>query len=131
MFGCSQQLLLIVVQDGNAAKQAVRSLTMAVERGECFGLLGPNGAGKVGPCSPLLQPLPSSIPTASQGCTCDICLGRDGAHSLINLYYALHWGSSCIDSFANCTSHASKDLQRVQQMTFGVMHFWDTMRTSK
>ncbi|EFJ45135.1 hypothetical protein VOLCADRAFT_64058 [Volvox carteri f. nagariensis] len=25
---------------------AVRSLTLAIERGECFGLLGPNGAGK-------------------------------------------------------------------------------------
>lgn len=36
-----------MVQDGNAAKQAVRNLTMAVSHGECFGLLGPNGAGKV------------------------------------------------------------------------------------
>ena len=35
-----------VLQDGNAAKMAVKSLTMAVEEGECFGLLGPNGAGK-------------------------------------------------------------------------------------
>jgi ABC-type multidrug transport system ATPase subunit len=26
---------------------AVKSLTLGIERGECFGLLGPNGAGKV------------------------------------------------------------------------------------
>eukprot|EP01025_Chloroclados_australasicus_P028913 TRINITY_DN286_c0_g1_i4.p1 TRINITY_DN286_c0_g1~~TRINITY_DN286_c0_g1_i4.p1 ORF type:complete len:1073 (-),score=121.43 TRINITY_DN286_c0_g1_i4:266-3484(-) len=32
--------------DGNPAKVAVRSLTLAVEKGEVFGLLGPNGAGK-------------------------------------------------------------------------------------
>jgi ABC-type Na+ transport system ATPase subunit NatA len=29
---------------------ACRALTMAVERGECFGLLGPNGAGKTTRC---------------------------------------------------------------------------------
>ncbi|KAG1659570.1 hypothetical protein FOA52_011926 [Chlamydomonas sp. UWO 241] len=33
-------------QDGGKPKVAVRSLTLAIERGECFGLLGPNGAGK-------------------------------------------------------------------------------------
>jgi len=33
-------------QGGKSAKTACRALTMAVERGECFGLLGPNGAGK-------------------------------------------------------------------------------------
>lgn len=34
------------MQDGNPAKLAVQSLSLAVEKGECFGLLGPNGAGK-------------------------------------------------------------------------------------
>lgn len=33
-------------QDGGKPKMAVKSLTLGIERGECFGLLGPNGAGK-------------------------------------------------------------------------------------
>lgn len=32
--------------DGNSEKYAVRGLSLAVPRGECFGMLGPNGAGK-------------------------------------------------------------------------------------
>ncbi|GBG75008.1 hypothetical protein CBR_g19522 [Chara braunii] len=32
--------------DGNPEKVAVRELSLAVRRGECFGMLGPNGAGK-------------------------------------------------------------------------------------
>lgn len=31
---------------GKKKKMAVKNLTLAIERGECFGLLGPNGAGK-------------------------------------------------------------------------------------
>ncbi|XP_050871002.1 ABC transporter A family member 6 [Lathyrus oleraceus] len=33
-------------RDGNPGKFAVRELSLAVPRGECFGMLGPNGAGK-------------------------------------------------------------------------------------
>lgn len=56
---------VVHVQDGNPAKQAVQSLSMAVSRGECFGLLGPNGAGKV----PLLAPCPAGTFHSARICS--------------------------------------------------------------
>lgn len=52
-------------QDGNPAKQAVRSLTMAVDKGECFGLLGPNGAGKTSAINMLVGLMEPSTGTAT------------------------------------------------------------------
>ncbi|KAA6409517.1 MAG: ABC transporter A family member 7, partial [Trebouxia sp. A1-2] len=52
-------------QDGNPEKQAVRNLTMAVERGECFGLLGPNGAGKTSAINMLVGLMEPSSGTAT------------------------------------------------------------------
>lgn len=69
---------MVVLQDGNPAKVAVKGLTLAVEEGECFGLLGPNGAGKssaihmlVGlqePTSGLLSSNPLCMILAVQAC---------------------------------------------------------------
>jgi ABC-type multidrug transport system ATPase subunit len=33
-------------RDGNPDKVAVRGLSLALSKGQCFGMLGPNGAGK-------------------------------------------------------------------------------------
>jgi ABC-type uncharacterized transport system ATPase subunit len=33
-------------KDGNPDKMAVRGLSLALPKGQCFGMLGPNGAGK-------------------------------------------------------------------------------------
>ena len=42
---------------GSAATPAVRSLSLAVPHGECFGMLGPNGAGEIAKMIPLLPAL--------------------------------------------------------------------------
>ncbi|KAL5721635.1 hypothetical protein ACHQM5_005255 [Ranunculus cassubicifolius] len=41
-------------KDGNPEKYAVRGLSLAVPRGECFGMLGPNGAGKTSSISMMI-----------------------------------------------------------------------------
>ena len=46
---------------------AVRSLNLAIERGECFGLLGPNGAGKSTSISMMIGLLEPSAGTAVIG----------------------------------------------------------------
>lgn len=43
---CSSLRKIYPGRDGNPPKLAVKGLSLAVPRGECFGMLGPNGAGK-------------------------------------------------------------------------------------
>ena len=50
---------------GNPPKLAVRTLSMAVPHGECFGMLGPNGAGKTTTINMLVGFTPPSSGTAT------------------------------------------------------------------
>ncbi|EFJ28933.1 ATP-binding cassette transporter [Selaginella moellendorffii] len=43
---CDDLKKIYAGKDGNPDNYAVRSLSLAIRRGECFGMLGPNGAGK-------------------------------------------------------------------------------------
>ncbi|XP_043704668.1 ABC transporter A family member 7-like isoform X2 [Telopea speciosissima] len=43
---CDNVKKVYPAKDGNPEKFAVRGLSLALPRGECFGMLGPNGAGK-------------------------------------------------------------------------------------
>lgn len=46
---------------------AVRTLNLAIEKGECFGLLGPNGAGKSTSINMMVGLLEPSVGTAIIG----------------------------------------------------------------
>lgn len=50
---------------GNPAKVAVRTLSMGVPHGECFGMLGPNGAGKTTTINMLVGYTPPTAGTAT------------------------------------------------------------------
>jgi hypothetical protein len=50
---------------GNPPKLAVRTLSMAVPHGECFGMLGPNGAGKTTTINMLVGFTPPTSGTAT------------------------------------------------------------------
>jgi len=65
--------------DGAPAKMAVRNLSLAVERGECFGLLGPNGAGKSTSINMMTGFMEPSAGTA-------IIAGRDIRRNMFEVY---------------------------------------------
>ncbi|CAL4998484.1 unnamed protein product [Urochloa decumbens] len=51
-------------KDGNPDKLAVRGLSLAVPKGQCFGMLGPNGAGKTSFISMMIGLVPPTSGTA-------------------------------------------------------------------
>ncbi|CAM0951101.1 unnamed protein product [Alopecurus aequalis] len=51
-------------KDGNRDKLAVRGLSLALPKGQCFGMLGPNGAGKTSFISMMIGIIPPTSGTA-------------------------------------------------------------------
>ncbi|KAM3405473.1 hypothetical protein ACQJBY_008138 [Aegilops geniculata] len=51
-------------KDGNPDKLAVRGLSLALPKGQCFGMLGPNGAGKTSFISMMIGLIPPTSGTA-------------------------------------------------------------------
>ncbi|OEL25178.1 ABC transporter A family member 7 [Dichanthelium oligosanthes] len=51
-------------KDGNPDKLAVRGLSLAIPKGQCFGMLGPNGAGKTSFISMMIGLVPPTSGTA-------------------------------------------------------------------
>uniref|UniRef100_K3YG46 ABC transporter domain-containing protein n=1 Tax=Setaria italica TaxID=4555 RepID=K3YG46_SETIT len=51
-------------RDGNPDKVAVRGLSLALPKGQCFGMLGPNGAGKTSFISMMIGLIPPTSGTA-------------------------------------------------------------------
>ncbi|XP_066327202.1 ABC transporter A family member 7-like isoform X2 [Miscanthus floridulus] len=51
-------------KDGNPDKLAVRGLSLAIPKGQCFGMLGPNGAGKTSFISMMIGLIPPTSGTA-------------------------------------------------------------------
>jgi ABC-type lipopolysaccharide export system ATPase subunit len=69
---------------GNPAKVAVRTLTMGVSHGECFGMLGPNGAGKTTTINMLVGfTQPTSGTAEIEGF--DICRDMDRIYTLMGV----------------------------------------------
>ena len=69
---------------GNPAKMAVRTLTMGVGHGECFGMLGPNGAGKTTTINMLVGfTQPTSGTAEVEGF--DICRDMDRIYTLMGV----------------------------------------------
>lgn len=69
-------------RDGNPEKYAVKGLSLAVPRGECFGMLGPNGAGKTSFISMMIGLTKPSAGTA-------YVQGMDIRHDMDRIYTSM------------------------------------------
>lgn len=61
-------------KDGVTANYAVRGLSIAVPRGQCFGMLGPNGAGKTSSINMVRIRIKLSIRNMPLFCIGTICI---------------------------------------------------------
>ncbi|MCL7026910.1 hypothetical protein MKW94_000367 [Papaver nudicaule] len=69
-------------KDGNPEKLAVRGLSLALARGECFGMLGPNGAGKTSFISMMI-----GLTTPTSGVA--LVTGLDIETEMDEIYYSM------------------------------------------
>lgn len=62
---CDRLRKIYPPRDGNPEKVAVKGMSVAISRGECFGMLGPNGAGKTTSINMMIGFLTPSSGTAT------------------------------------------------------------------
>lgn len=68
---CHRHYTILTPPQPHHQQLAVRTLDLAIERGECFGLLGPNGAGKSTSINMMVGLLPPTAGEEQQGFVCE------------------------------------------------------------